>query len=396
MLRTPARLVLLPLLTALAAPVATARADLPPPPTDSLMRRSGPIVTRDASGRLVVADHPGLRNPSEAREQAPEVFRARLVTTRGPVVIEVTRAWAPRGADRFWNLVRIGYFNDVAIFRVIPGFMAQFGIHGDPEIAAVWREARLSDDVVQQSNLRGYVSFATAGPNTRTTQMFFNYGNNRRLDGMGFAPFGRVVAGMDLVDRLYSDYGEGAPNGKGPDQGRIQSRGNEYLRAEFGALDYIVEAEIIDAATTDDGGKVDNKPDAPGPKGPSDKADAALDAAPGTAPSDAETIKTWLRTRTEASAAGKAERVRLPLVRIEADLGAGRWGIAASADAKVVVPLRVVDLTSAGIASGPAFIEADGVLRKDPTSGELSLEIVRARAVSPDVSGLMRFVVVAR
>jgi peptidyl-prolyl cis-trans isomerase A (cyclophilin A) len=180
-----------------------------------------------------------------ARDEAPAVFKVRLETTKGNVDIKVTRAWAPLGADRFYNLVEIGYFNDAAFFRVLPGFMAQFGIHGDPEVSKIWRELTISDDPVTQSNRRGFMSFATAGANTRTTQLFINYADNSRLDQMGFSPIGEVVEGMTAVEELYSGYGEGAPRGPGPDQRFIQARGNAYLREFYPKLDYIKRATII-------------------------------------------------------------------------------------------------------------------------------------------------------
>ena len=170
-----------------------------------------------------------LLDPEQATEQAPDRFRVRFDTTKGPFVIEVRRAWAPRGADRFYNLVRLGYYDNVTFFRVIEDFMVQFGIHGDPEVGSVWRYAQIPDDPVKQSNERGMVTFATAGPGTRTTQVFINYKNNAGLDRQGFAPFGRVVEGMDVVDTLYSGYGEGAPNGAGPAQGRAHAEGNRVL-----------------------------------------------------------------------------------------------------------------------------------------------------------------------
>ncbi|MBD3236758.1 MAG: peptidylprolyl isomerase [Candidatus Eisenbacteria bacterium] len=178
-------------------------------------------------------------------EEAPESFRVKFETSKGDFVIEVQRHWAPRGADRFYNLVKNDYYDGVRFFRVIDGFMAQFGIHGDPKVNTAWRNARIRDDVVKQSNLRGYVSYAMAGPNTRTTQLFINYGDNSRLDGQGFAPFGKVISGMEVVDNLYSGYGEGAPRGSGPAQNLVQSQGNEYLEKEFPQLDYVEEAKII-------------------------------------------------------------------------------------------------------------------------------------------------------
>jgi len=159
--------------------------------------------------------------------------------------VQVTRDWAPNGADRFYNLVKNGYYKDIAFFRVVAGFMAQFGIHGDPKLNTVWRDASIPDDPVKSSNTRGRITFATRGPNTRTVQLFINLADNARLDGMGFAPFGEVVAGMDIVDALYNGYGEGAPRGRGPDQGRLQGEGNAYLKADFGQLDYLVSADIL-------------------------------------------------------------------------------------------------------------------------------------------------------
>lgn len=185
-----------------------------------------------------------LLNPELAVEKAPETFKAVFKTTKGDFTVEVTRAWAPLGADRFYNLVRAGYFTDIAFFRIISGFMAQFGIHGDPAVSAKWRDARINDDAVLQSNLKGYVSYAMAGPNTRTTQFFINFGNNARLDGSGFSPFGRVISGMEVVESLYAGYGEGAPSGQGPDQGRTQMQGNAYLKKDFPKLDYITGASL--------------------------------------------------------------------------------------------------------------------------------------------------------
>lgn len=178
-------------------------------------------------------------------QRAPAMFVARLVTTKGNVDIEVHRDWAPHGADRFYTLVREGYFSDIAMFRVIAGFMAQGGIHGDPAIARTWQARRIPDDPVAQHNTRGMVTYAMAGPGTRTTQFFISLVDNSRLDSMGFAPFGRV-RDMTVVDRLHSGYGEGAPSGQGPAQGRVQAEGNAYLRAEFPALDYVNSASVIE------------------------------------------------------------------------------------------------------------------------------------------------------
>jgi peptidyl-prolyl cis-trans isomerase A (cyclophilin A) len=186
-----------------------------------------------------------LRNPAALTEQAPATYKVNLDTSKGPIVIEVHRDWAPIGADRFYNLVKNGFFDEVRFFRVINGFMAQFGVHGNPAISAAWRAAQLKDDPVKQSNKRGYVTFATAGPNTRTTQLFINYRDNANLDRQGFAPFGQVVSGMDVVDKLNSEYGEGAPSGRGPNQGRVNTEGNAYLNKEFPKLDYIKTATIV-------------------------------------------------------------------------------------------------------------------------------------------------------
>ena len=207
-------------------------------------QQAQPAAKSQQPATAVPADSP-LLAPEKLTEKAPDKFRVRLETTKGPVVLEVDRSWAPNGADRFYNLVKNGYYTDIAFFRAIDNFMVQFGIHGDPKVAAKWRDATIPDDPPQQSNTRGMVSFATSGPNSRTTQVFINYKDNSFLDRMGFAPFARVVEGMEVVDSLYKGYGEGAPRGRGPNQGRIQTEGNAYLRAEFPELDYLKKAEIV-------------------------------------------------------------------------------------------------------------------------------------------------------
>ena len=185
-----------------------------------------------------------LYNPALATEQAPANFTVKLETTKGDVLIDVTRAWSPNGADRIFNLVKAGYYDDIAFFRVVSGFMAQVGINGNPAANTAWRAATIQDDPVTQSNKRGYVTFAKTGmPNSRSTQIFINFVDNDRLDGMGFAPFG-VVKDMTNVDKLNGEYGEGAPMGRGPNQARVQGEGNAYLRAEFPNLDYIKKATI--------------------------------------------------------------------------------------------------------------------------------------------------------
>jgi len=178
-------------------------------------------------------------------EQAPASYKVKFDTSKGPFVVQVTRAWAPIGADRFYTLVKSGFFDNVRFFRVISGFMVQFGINGDPNVMAKWRESPIQDDRGTQSNKRGYITFATAGPNTRTTQVFINFADNANLDSMGFAPFGRVVSGMEIVDALNAEYGEGAPRGRGPDQGRLQREGNAYLAKDFPRMDFVKKATIV-------------------------------------------------------------------------------------------------------------------------------------------------------
>jgi len=190
-------------------------------------------------------------NPAQLNEAAPDKYRARFETTRGEFIVEVTREWAPNGADRFYNLVKNGYYDNCRFFRVIDGFMVQFGINGDPNINRLWRGATIMDDPVKKSNSRGFITFATSGPNSRTTQVFINFADrNSFLDPQGFSPFGKVTEGMNIVDSLYNGYGEGAPSGKGPNQGLIQNQGNAYLEKDFPKLDYIKTATIVPAETT--------------------------------------------------------------------------------------------------------------------------------------------------
>lgn len=187
-----------------------------------------------------------LQKPALANQKAPEKFRVQFDTTQGKIVLEVNRAWSPNGVDRFYNLVEIGFYEDIAFFRVIPNFMAQFGIHGTPAINRVWQRATIKDDPVVESNKRGMLSFAkTNRPNSRTTQIFINFGDNLNLDGMGFSPFARVVEGMDVVDKIYQ-VGEGGPRGPGPSQRKIQQLGNPFLEKKFPKLDYIKGAKVIE------------------------------------------------------------------------------------------------------------------------------------------------------
>lgn len=211
--------------------------------------KAGQSQTNDlsATNAPAVSAATDFSDPSKLTAQAPDTFKAQFDTTKGKFTVEVTRSLAPNGADRFYNLVKSGYFSDVEFFRVVPGFMVQFGIHGDPNVSAKWRDANISDDAVKGSNTRGTITFATAGPNTRTTQVFINFGNNTFLDGQGFAPFGKVISGMDVVDKINGEYGDGPPGGNGPNQGEIQNEGNAYLKQNFPRLDYIKSATVLPA-----------------------------------------------------------------------------------------------------------------------------------------------------
>ena len=202
---------------------------------------AAPLIACDSGP----AYNPMLLTPDSLTATAPDVFRARFETSKGDFVIEVHREWSPTGADRFYNLVSNGFYDDVRFFRVISGFMAQFGIHGDSAVAAAWRPQRIDDDPVMQSNTRGFVTYAMGGANTRTTQIFINFGDNSRLDDMGFSPFGQVVEGMEVVDQIYSDYGDTEPRGTGPNPRSIQLRGNDYLNDDFPNLDFVRQATIV-------------------------------------------------------------------------------------------------------------------------------------------------------
>jgi peptidyl-prolyl cis-trans isomerase A (cyclophilin A) len=185
----------------------------------------------------------------KAALKAPDIFKARFETSKGSFVIEVHRDWAPQGADRFYYLVKNGFYDDTRFFRAIDGFMVQFGMSGDPKLSSVWRTQYIYDDSVKQSNRRGFVTYAKGGANTRTTQVFINYGDNSRsLDPQGFAPFGQVTDGMDVVDQLYKGYGDAAPRGQGPNQTTIHNQGNTYLDKDFPLLDKTIKATIVDEA----------------------------------------------------------------------------------------------------------------------------------------------------
>jgi peptidyl-prolyl cis-trans isomerase A (cyclophilin A) len=199
---------------------------------------------RGAPG-LSAAAKARLKKPETLKDVAPAVYNARFDTTAGVFVVQVHREWAPKGADRFYNLVKYGYYDDTRFFRVLPGFMVQFGINGDPSIQSAWVDANITDEPVKESNKRGYITFAKAAmPDTRTTQVFINFADNSRLDAMGFAPFGTVISGMEIVDKINAEYRQN------PDQGRIQSHGNAYLTQAFPRLDYIRKATIEKPAAT--------------------------------------------------------------------------------------------------------------------------------------------------
>jgi peptidyl-prolyl cis-trans isomerase A (cyclophilin A) len=193
--------------------------------------------TKPAAAPPAKAD---LTDPSKLTEKAPETFKVKFETTKGAFTVEVTRSLAPHGADRFYNLVKAGYFKDIAFFRVIPGFMAQFGMHSDPKLTAIWNHANIQDDPVKGSNTRGTITFAqTSMPNSRSAQFFINFGDNSQLDGQRFAPFGKVIEGMDVVDKINPEYRET------PNQGAIEAMGNDYLKKNFPNLDYIKSATIL-------------------------------------------------------------------------------------------------------------------------------------------------------
>jgi peptidyl-prolyl cis-trans isomerase A (cyclophilin A) len=211
------------------------------------MKSTGAPATKStAAPKAAVPAAPAadLLHPATLNRTAPPVYRVKFATSKGDIVIEVTRAWAPRGADRFYNLVRANYFTDVAFFRVIPGFMAQFGISSKPEVAAAWVKADVTDDPVKQSNTRGKLTFATSGPNSRTTQLFINTANNANLDSQGFSPIGEVIEGMSAADMLYSGYGGN------PDQGAIQTSGKAWLDRNMPKVDKILTATIVPIPAT--------------------------------------------------------------------------------------------------------------------------------------------------
>jgi peptidyl-prolyl cis-trans isomerase A (cyclophilin A) len=209
--------------------------------TLALVVGSGPTLEgQQARGRAA------LMNPAELNEQAPATFRVNFDTSKGSFVVEVHRDWAPTGVDRFYNLVKRGFYDGNRFFRVLPDYLVQFGISGDPEVVKVWVNERIfEDDPVVQSNLRGYMTYIPGGAGRRVTQLFINLVDNPNLDASRSAPFGQVVSGMNVVDNLYAGYGENAPHGNGPTLNRMRSEGNAYLEKEFPDLDYIKMATIV-------------------------------------------------------------------------------------------------------------------------------------------------------
>jgi len=201
------------------------------------------ISLASAAAPAPAAAKPSLKDPASVKAKAPETFQAKFETTQGDFVVSVTRAWSPNGADRFYTLVKNGFFDGVKFFRVVPGFVVQFGIHGDPALASLWLESNIQDDSVVSSNKRGYITFAkSSAPNSRSTQIFINLQDNTRLDGMGFAPFGKIDdAGMAIVDKLYGGYGETLTQL----QQQIAAQGNAFLEKSYPKLDAIKKATIV-------------------------------------------------------------------------------------------------------------------------------------------------------
>jgi len=243
-------------------------AQTPPPPVKSAPKTAPKSAPATKSGAPAARPNP-LLNPAALRAKAPELFRAKFVTTKGDFVVEVHRDWAPLGADRFYNLVRNRFFTNAAFFRVVPNFIVQFGLNADPAVNKAWENAKIPDDPVTHGNKPGTLVFATAGPRTRTTQLFINFKDNgASLDNQGFAAFGEVTEGMDVVRQIYAGYGEQ------PDQGAITNQGKAYLDKNFPKIDYIKSATVI----------FPEPPAAPAKAAPKAGAPATKSAAPPAAP----------------------------------------------------------------------------------------------------------------
>jgi len=208
----------------------------------ALWVQAEPPQKTPAARTPTAASKPSLLNPATLKAQAPDIYKVKFTTSKGVFVAQVTRAWSPLGADRFYNLVKNGFYDGAGFFRIVPGFVVQFGISANPAVSKAWRTANIQDDLVKESNRRGYLTFAkTAQPNTRATQVFISLVDNPRLDSMGFSPFGQIINGMEVVDKLNAEYGEQ------PDQGRIEAEGKTYLEQSFPRLDAIKTATLLTA-----------------------------------------------------------------------------------------------------------------------------------------------------
>jgi peptidyl-prolyl cis-trans isomerase A (cyclophilin A) len=239
---TVAVVVLIALIVTVSVTAAPARAQAVSAPSAAPKSAAGQSSTTKKAPATVRAYDRALLRPALLKDKAPAQYKVKFVTTRGDFTIDVTRSWAPLGADRFYNLVKHHFFDNASVFRVVPNFVAQFGISAYPAVTTAWKGTDIKDDPVTQSNKKGYITFATAGPNTRTTQVFINLVDNARLDRMGFAPFGVVEGdGMKVVEMFYDQYGDKA----GPDQPKIESQGKPYLDKGWPKLDTIKSATLL-------------------------------------------------------------------------------------------------------------------------------------------------------
>jgi peptidyl-prolyl cis-trans isomerase A (cyclophilin A) len=232
-------------IVAISAAPAPARAQAPAQNAAPKSAAAGQGATTKKAASTVRAYDRALLRPTLLKDKAPAQYKVKFVTTRGEFTIDVTRAWAPLGADRFYNLVKHHFYDNASVFRVVPSFVAQFGISAYPAVTMAWKGTDIQDDPVTQSNKKGYITFATAGPNTRTTQVFIDLQDNARLDRMGFAPFGVVEGdGMKVVEMFYDQYGDNA----GPDQPKIEKEGKPYLDKGWPKLDTIKSATLLTSA----------------------------------------------------------------------------------------------------------------------------------------------------
>jgi len=242
---TVAALLFTTFIVAISAAPAPARAQAPAQNAAPKSAAAGQGATTKKAASTVRAYDRALLRPTLLKDKAPAQYKVKFVTTRGEFTIDVTRAWAPLGADRFYNLVKHHFYDNASVFRVVPSFVAQFGISAYPAVTTAWKGTDIQDDPVTQSNKKGYITFATAGPNTRTTQVFIDLQDNTRLDRMGFAPFGVVEGdGMKVVEMFYDQYGDNA----GPDQPKIEKEGKPYLDKGWPKLDTIKSATLLTSA----------------------------------------------------------------------------------------------------------------------------------------------------